>query len=171
MARYVALLRGVAPTNLKMGDLTRCLEVAGFTDARTILSTGNAAFDSSLRSPAAVEREIEAAMTQVLDRRFYTIVRSREALRQIIDMDPFAAFDLPPGAKRVVTFARQLPSLTQTLPVERDGAIILAAGEREAFTAYVPGPRGGAFMELIKATFGSDVTTRTWGTVQKCIKA
>jgi hypothetical protein len=33
------------------------------------------------------------------------------------------------------------------------------------------GPKGPVFMELIKANFGSDVTTRTWDTVKKCAKA
>ena len=154
-----------------MSDLKRCLEFARFTNVRTVLSSGNAAFDSPMRSPAAVERQIEAAMTKQLDRRFYTIVRSREALREIIDSNPFAAFDLPAEAKRVVTFARKLPTLTHRLPVERDGAIILAVREREAFSAYVPGRRGAVFMELIKATFGSEVTTRTWETVKKCVNA
>ena len=171
MARYVAFLRGVSPANLKMSDLKRCLESAGFTNVRTILSSGNAAFDSPSRSSAAVERQIEAAMAKQLDRSFYTIVRSGEALQEIIDADPFAAFKLPAEAKRVVTFARKLPRPTQSLPVERDGAMILAAGDREAFSAYVPGPRGPVFMELIQAAFGTDVTTRTWETVRKCAQA
>ena len=76
-----------------------------------------------------------------------------------------------PHAKRVVTFARELPSLKSPLPVERDGAQILVAGRRDAVTAYVPGPKGPVFMELIKATFGSELTTRTWETVKKCAKA
>jgi uncharacterized protein (DUF1697 family) len=156
--------------NLKMSDLKRCLEFAGFTNIRTILSSGNAAFDSPSRSAGAVERQIEAAMTKQLDRSFYTIVRSLDALQEIMDADPFAAFDLPAGAKRVVTFARKLPKMTQGLPVERDGALILAVGDREAYSAYVPSPRGPVFMELIKATFGSDVTTRTWETVKKCVR-
>ncbi|HEX8679677.1 MAG TPA: DUF1697 domain-containing protein [Chthoniobacterales bacterium] len=171
MPRYVAFLRGVSPSNLKMSDLKSCLESAGFTNVRTILSSGNAAFDSSSRSPAAIEPQIEAAMTKQLGRTFYTIVRSRDALQEMIDADPFARFEFPAAAKRVVTFARKLPPLTQSLPVERDGAIILAAGDREAFSAYVAGPRGPVFMELIKATFGSDVTTRTWETVRKCAQA
>ncbi len=157
--------------NLKMSDLKRCLEFAGFSSVKTVLSSGNAALDSASRSSGAVERRIEVAMAKQLDRSFYTIVRTRDALLEMMNADPFAAFDLPPGAKRVVTFARKLRGITQSLPVERDGAIILAAGDREAFSAYVPGPRGPVFMELIKATLGSDVTTRTWETVKKCVKA
>jgi hypothetical protein len=88
-------------------------------------------------------------------------------LNDLIEIDPYADFDLAADAKRVVTFARKLRSLKSPLPVERDGAQILAAGSREAFSVYVPSPRGLVFMELIKATFGLEVTTRTW----ECAKA
>jgi uncharacterized protein (DUF1697 family) len=171
MPRYIALLRGVSPANLKMPDLKRCLEMAGYTKVKTVLSSGNVAFDSASRSVAAIERRIEAALTKKLGRSFYTIVRSVEHLNDLIEANPYADFDLPTDAKRVVTFARELPSLKSPLPVERDGAQILAAGSREAFSAYLPSPRGPVFMELIKATFGSEVTTRTWETVKKCAKA
>jgi len=57
------------------------------------------------------------------------------------------------------------------LPVEFDGARILAVAEREVFSAYVPSPRGPAFMALIEKTFGKNVTTRTWDTVKKCAAA
>jgi Uncharacterized protein conserved in bacteria len=154
-----------------MSDLKRCLEIAGYTDVKTVLSSGNVVFDSGSRSLAAIERQIEAALTKHLGRSFYTIVRSVKHLNDLIEADPYADFDLPAEAKRIVTFARKLPSPKSPLPVERDGAQILAAGSREAFSAYVPGPRGAVFMELIKATFGSEVTTRTWETVKKCAKA
>ena len=171
MSRYVALVRGVSPANLKMSDLKRCLEGAGYTNVKTILSSGNVAFDGASGSAAAIERRIEGALTKQLGRSFYTIVRSVAKLNDLIEVDPYAAFGLSPDAKRVVTFARKLPNLKSRLPLERDGAQILAAGSREAFSAYVPSPRGPVFMELIKANFGSEVTTRTWETVKRCAKA
>jgi uncharacterized protein (DUF1697 family) len=171
MPRYAAFLRGVSPANLKMPDLKRCLEIAGFAKVKTILSSGNVAFDSASESVAAIERRIEAALTKQLGRSFYTIVRSVKELTDLIEADPYAAFDLSAHAKRVITFARKLPSPKLPLPVERDGAQILAAGSREAFSTYLPSRRGAVFMKLIKATFGSEVTTRTWETVKKCAKA
>ena len=92
-------------------------------------------------------------------------------LHDLIESDPYSQFALPLNTKRVVTFARKLPSPKSRLPIEKDGAQILAVRDREAFSAYVPGPKGAVFMELIKANFGSDVTTRTWETVKKCAKA
>ena len=73
--------------NLKMSDLRRCLEYAGFTNVKTILSSGNAVFDSPSRLVGTIERQIEAVMTKQLDRSFYTIVRSLDTLQEIMEAD------------------------------------------------------------------------------------
>jgi len=154
--------------NVKMAELKRCFEGAGFTDVKTVLSSGNVAFGASARSDTAIARAIEAAMARQLDRVFYTIVRRASALRELIEADPYAAFRLPANAKRVVTFLGEPHKVKLSLPLETDGARILAMNGREVFIAYVPSPRGAVFMKLIEKTFGANVTTRTWDTVKKC---
>ncbi|MDM0013285.1 DUF1697 domain-containing protein [Variovorax sp. J22P168] len=171
MARYVAFLRGVSPMNARMPALKGCFESAGFSEVKTVLSSGNVVFDSRAMARAALERRAEAAMEQHLGRRFPTLVRSVEALRALLEADPYAAHRLAPGAKRVVTFLRTPPETTLPLPVELDGARILAMDGLEVFTAYVPNPRGPVFMTLIEKTFGTGLTTRTWETVRKCAAA
>ena len=171
MPRYVALLRGVSPMNAKMAELKRCFESAGFTDVKTLLSSGNVVFNARAASNAALERRAEAAMAQHLDRTFLTIVRPADALRSLIEADPYAAFELPANAKRVVTFLRRPSETKLAQPIEFDAAQILAMKGGEVFSAYVPGPRGPVFMTLIEKTFGDGVTTRTWDTVRKCAAA
>jgi len=171
MKRYVAFLRGVSPMNAKMAELRRCFEAAGFTDVKTVLSSGNVAFSARAASEPALERRAEAAMAKRLGRTFQTIVRSTQALREMLDADPFARFRLAAKAKRVVTFARRPPRGKLSLPIEMDDARILAVRGREAFIAYVPSTRGAVFMTLIEKTFGKEVTTRTWETVKKCAVA
>lgn len=171
MPRYVAFLRGVSPMNLKMPVLKACLEKAGFEEVKTVLSSGNVAFNSTKRSTAALEQQIEKALQSKTKRTFFTVVRSVAALQEMVESDPFQRFKLPPNAKRVVTFARSLSRSTQKLPIKREGAQILVIERREAYSAYVPSPQGPVFMELIKSTFGDEVTTRTWDTVKKCANA
>ncbi|HJZ93457.1 MAG TPA: DUF1697 domain-containing protein [Gemmataceae bacterium] len=171
MPRYVAFLRGVSPMNAKMSELKRCFEGAGFTDVKTVLSSGNVVFTARAASEAALERKAEAAMAKRLGHAFYTIVRPTDSLRKILEADPYATFRLPANAKRVVTFLREAHKSNLSLPLEVDGARILAMNGREVFTAYVPSPRGPVFMALIEKTFGRNVTTRTWDTVKKCAAA
>jgi uncharacterized protein (DUF1697 family) len=157
--------------NLKMGDLQRCFEKAGFTGVKTLLSSGNVIFETALRSNAAVERKAEEAMRKHLGKVFYTIARSGAALRKLVKADAFKAYRLPSEAKRVVTFLRKPPRSPVALPAEVDGARVLGTSGPHVFSAYVPGPRGPVFMTLIEKTYGKDVTTRTWETVVKCAKA
>lgn len=168
MKRHAAFLRGVSPMNLKMADLKRALERGGFGEVRTILSSGNAVFSvDRVSSAAKLSEKVEQAIDKELGRTFMTIVRSVDELQALIERDPFSSFRLPREAKRVVTFLREKPKVRPRLPIDLDGARILAFEDDLVFSAYVPGPRGPVFMQLIEKTFGKDVTTRTWDTVRK----
>ena len=166
-SRYAAFLRGVSPMNAKMPQLKAAFESAGFTDVKTILSSGNVVFTAPRTSPSSLERKAEDAMQKELGKGFLTIVRPVDALRELLEKDPYKTFRIAPGAKRVVTFLREPPSTKLPLPIELDGARILCVDGQEAFTVYVRSPKGPVFMTLIEKTFGKDVTTRTWDTVAK----
>ena len=167
MPRYAAFLRGVMPTNVKMPELRRAFEKAGFDEVRTVLGSGNVVFSARAASDAALQRKAEAAMQEHLGRTFATIIRSIDELEALLAMDPFAKYRLPPEAKRIVTFLREPLARTPSRLPEQDGARILHVTGREVFTAYVPTPKGPVFMSLIQKTFGEDVTTRTWDTIKK----
>ena len=171
MPRYVAFLRGVSPMNARMPALKSCFESAGFTNVRTLLSSGNVVFDARSSSPVALERRAETMMQATLGHSFRTIVRSAEYLQGFVDAEPFAQFGLPAHAKRVVTFLPRPADRSLALPIERDGASILGCAGAEVLSAYVPGPKGPVFLVLLERTFGTDITTRTFDTVRKCASA
>lgn len=171
MSRYVAFLRGVSPQNAKSTDLKRLFEAAGFANVRTILSSGNVAFDVASKSEAAIERRVEALLQESLGRGFYPIVRSSPYLKELQAQDPYARFTFPPEAKRVVSFLRVACESKVPLPLVSDDAYVLGTIGREVFTVYMPNPKGPVFMQLIDRAFGANVTTRTWETVRKCSMA
>lgn len=170
LKRYVAFLRGVSPLNAKMPELKRAFELAPFEDVKTVLGSGNVVFGARTSSDAALARKAEVAMTKYLDRSFLTRVRSVEFLQGLLEADPYAGFRLEPNVKRVVTFLPEKRSAKLKLPIELDGARILAVVGQEVFSAYTPSPRGPVFMSLLEKTFGKDITTRTWDTVRKVTK-
>lgn len=171
MPRYAALLRGVMPMNAKMPALKTAFESAGFTDVKTVLSSGNVVFSARAASETSLEQKAEAAIRHRLGRAFFTIVRPLDTLREMLASDPYRAFRLSPTAKRTVTFLRAEPTSQPVLPVESGGARILALRGRDVFGAHVPNPKGPVFMVLIEKTFGKEQTTRTWDTVAKVVRA
>jgi uncharacterized protein (DUF1697 family) len=171
MTRHVAFLRGVGPGKPKMADLKRSFEAAGFHHVRTVLSSGNVAFDADERDTSRLERVIEDATRTSLGRGLRAMVRRAADLERLLASDPFEGFDLPAGAKRVVTFLRRPAEPEIVLPLERDGARILRRAGSEVFTACVPAGKGPVFMVLLERTFGTDLTTRTLETVRRCAAA
>jgi len=157
--------------NLKMPALKEALEVAGFSEVKTLLSSGNVVFSGRNATEPAVERKVEAAIEKQVGKRFGAIVRSIEHLQGLLDADPFKAFRLPSNVKRVVTFLRTAPKVKLALPIERDGARILKLHGRELLSAYVVSDKGPVFMAIIEKACGKDITTRTWDTVQKIARA
>jgi len=158
--------------NAKMPELKQAFESAGFTDVKTILASGNVAFNARATSATSLQRKAEGAMLERLGQAFLTIVRPMDMLGEMLASDPYRAFRLEPAAKRIVTFLRDRPTAKLRLPIERDGARILSMTEREVFSAYMPPtPKGPVFMVLLEKAFGKEVTTRTWDTVAKVTRA
>lgn len=171
MTRYAAFLRGVSPMNCRMPALRQCFEAAGFTEVKTLLSSGNVLFDAKPEIVPQLEERAELAMKQHLGRVFQTIVRPASHLQRLVASDPYAGCELPAHAKPVVTFLRRPFDGALALPIEHKGARILKLGDAEVFSAYVPGDDGPEFMVLLERTFGKDITTRTLGTVTRCAHA
>ena len=150
-----------------MPELKACFEAAGFSDVRTVLSSGNVVFGARAATPRSLERKAEAALRERLGRAFLAIVRPLDRLEEILADNPYRGFRLAAGSKRVVTFLGRPLASRLVLPIEVDGARILRVDGGEVFSAYVPSPRGPVFMTLIEKTLGEEVTTRTWDTVRK----
>src|SRR5881392_1045812 len=159
MQRHAAFLRGVSPMNLKMPELAKAFESAGFSQVKTLLSSGNVVFSAARAAEATLQHKIEAAMQAQLGKSFRAFVRSIDHLQGLIDADPFATFGLPAGSKRVVTFLHEAPKEFTRLPIQLADARLLALHGRELFSAYVPGSNGPAFMQLIEKHCGKAQTT------------
>jgi len=169
--RYAALLRGVSPMNAKMPELKRAFEEAGFTEVRTVLSSGNVVFDARKASEASLRRAAESAMEKRLGRTFLAVIRPVEQLRELLESDPYRELKPDAAAKRIVTFLLAAPAAPPRLPLEQGGARLLAIRGQDVIGLYLPNPRGPVFMSLIEKTFGKEQTTRTWETVGKVARA
>jgi uncharacterized protein (DUF1697 family) len=110
-------------------------------------------------------------MHQDLGRVFATTVRSIDELAALVASDPYKNFNLVPNSKRIVTLLHVKPTARVKLPIELDGARILCLKGTEIFGAYVRSDKGPVFMRLIEKTFGKNLTTRTWDTIGKVVKA
>ena len=121
---------------------------------------------TSSQTPLAGSRH-----SRTLGRDVLAFVRTLESLEALLELDPYRDGKVPAAARRVVTFLREAPAAGGRLPAPRDGARIVKVVGREAYCAYVRTEKGPVFMRLIRATFGDEVTTRTWDSVMKVARA
>ena len=150
MPNYVALIRGVGPTNPNMRNdkLGAALESIGCTDVRPVLASGNLVFRSTSRSAGNLETKIEKAFGERLGLSCDVIVQTQEDLEAITKKNPFKGAEHGKEWYLVVTFRKgQQPPVFSKLD-----------------RAKMDGP---AFMSDLEKHYGKHITTRTWNTVLK----
>ena len=152
MPRYVALLRGIGPTNPNMRNEKLCavFKGLGFTDIEPVLASGNIVFASSVRSTAALETKIERALAAKLGLSLDVMVRGQPELEKMIKRDPFEGKEHGKKHYLVVTFRKDSP--------------------RPIFTALDRAKMDGPeFMADLGREHGKRITTRTWNTIHKIV--
>ncbi|GAA0312736.1 DUF1697 domain-containing protein [Streptomyces polychromogenes] len=175
--KYAALLRGInvgGKKKVPMADLRSLLEGLGHGDVRTYLQSGNAVFSSESRDPAALARELEAAIEARFGFPVTCLVVDGAYLRAVAEACPFPAAELE-GRQLHATFFSEQPA------PERFAALDPAAylpeeyrlGDRVLYL-YAPGGLGssdlGAALHKPSLLKGVDATTRNWNTVAKLVE-
>jgi uncharacterized protein (DUF1697 family) len=172
MTRYVALLRGIAPMNPNMRNekLRGVFEALGFTNVRSVISSGNVVFDSPHTDAAAIETQLEAAWSERLGFTSTTIVRSITELEALIGRDPFAGANHSPKTSLNVTFFKHAPTEHPTF--EGQAYTIVDVTDRE-LCAVIDTTTGKTpdYMAKAEKMYGKEITTRTWLTIQRILKA
>ncbi|MFF2369480.1 DUF1697 domain-containing protein [Agromyces sp. NPDC058110] len=98
MTSYIALLRGVnvGGITVKSADLKALFESLGFSGVRTVLASGNVAFDDGDpddEGPAAASVALKARIERALGERFgyeaWIVLLTREELERVVAAFPF----------------------------------------------------------------------------------
>ncbi len=174
MHRYAALLRGIAPSgkNMTNDKLRGVFDRLGFDHVGSVLSSGNVVFRSDETNAVALEARIEDALAADLGLSSRTILRSLPELQALLDSDPFPGLTHGRGTYLTVTFLKS-PAPQVVLPAvgERTDIIGYHAAAR-AMLAVTDNSQAGQtpdFMVRLERTYGKDITTRSWLTVQRII--
>lgn len=177
MTRYVALLRGIAPSNPNMTNdkLRGVFEGLGFEDVASVLASGNIVFRSPDTGVPVLEDRIQQALVDELRIPGGTIIREHAELRALLDSDPFPGLTHGRGSYLTATFLKDGAEAPKKLPEQPDPLTRVVRYDKAArvFLAVidnsVPG-RTPTFMAWLEKTYGKAITTRTWLTVQRIVR-
>jgi uncharacterized protein (DUF1697 family) len=173
MSRYAAFLRGVnvGGVNLKMADVAKAFEEAGFTGVRTILASGNVLLESG-SGVEAVRKKAEKALRDTFGYDAWVLAYDIDAVRAISDAYPFER--KVEGHHSYVTF------VTDPEVLDELAALAKEAGPHEKIkrgkgVIYWQVPKTGTLNTTIGKTMGkkrykSSTTTRNLRTVEKVLR-
>jgi len=174
---YVAFLRGInvsGKTRIKMADLKNVFESMGFTNVRTLLASGNVIFDSEDENEKFLTEKIESGLKKVFKRDIAVILRDIDHLKKLQSSKPFEGIEVTPDIRMYATFfSKKTQPRTITVPYTspQKGFNILNSTSMEVFsTVDISKGRGTPeLMNFLEKEYGSNLTTRSWGTVLKLL--
>lgn len=176
MTKYVALLRGIAPTNPNMRNdrLRGVFEKLGFANVKTVISSGNVIFESPSRSAAKLEETIEKALPEHLGFTSTTILRSQGQIKRLVDQNPFNGMEHSQKSSLNVTFLKKKRGKDIKFPHKIDNRDYSILGMYDGAICSVidlTGAKTPDLMVWLEKQFGKEITTRTWKTVERILKA
>ncbi len=172
--RYVALLRGIGPSNpnMRKEKLRALFHDLGFQNVQTVTTTGNVLFETPAKAVKALEATIEEAIQYRLGFTSATIIRSRQQLRRLVASNPFEGFEDSPKSRLNVTFLKEEPKSELRLPYDAKGkgyAIVGVVGRDLCTVVHLGAATTSDLMAWLEKQFGKAITTRTWKTVGKIL--
>lgn len=175
MATYVALIRGIGPGDPQKTNKKLCgvLETLGFSNVRSVISSGNVIFESDESDIRKLESKIEAAWPALLGFRATTIVKSQAQLQKLLDADPFNGTPHAEGSYLLVTFFRRPAKPGFSLPFQPPGKPYKIIGYADDTLFSVTDNsviKTSDLMTWLERQFGKDITSRTPLTVQRILK-
>jgi uncharacterized protein (DUF1697 family) len=176
MTKYVALLRGIAPTNPNMRNdkLRGVFEKLGFENVKTVISSGNVIFESPSRSIRKLEESIEKALPEELGFKSTTIIRSRGQIQKLVDKNPFQGMGHSQKSSLNVTFLKKKGRTDIKFPHKIDNRDYELLGMYDGAICSVidlTSAKTPDLMVWLEKKLGKEITTRTWKTVERILKA
>ncbi len=176
MTRYVALLRGIAPLNPNMRNdkLRSVFEKLGFENVKTVISSGNVIFESPSRSTRKLEESIEKALPEELGFKSTTILRSQGQIQKLVDQNPFQGMAHSQKSSLNVTFLKKKMRPDIKFPYKIDNRDYELLGMYDGAICSVidlTSAKTPDLMLWLEKKFGKEITTRTWKTVERILKA
>jgi len=133
-------------------------------------------FEARPANRGKLVRKIEDKLTKTFGHKISTIVRTVEELQSLAGLNPFKGIKVTPRTRLFVTFLAERPRTKLKVPYESPDKSfrIIHLTEREVCSVLTLGPQWAKNlrqMNVLEKEFGRKVTTRSWSTVGRVLKA
>jgi uncharacterized protein (DUF1697 family) len=173
MLKLVGFLRGInvgGRHKVPMAELKAKFLDLGFKNIRTLLNSGNVAFETKTANIIELENQIECHLAKSFGFAIPVVLRSQQEMLEIVLQDPFAMIPMHKDIRLYVTFLKNPATAKLEIPyVSNDNSFtIISMEDRTIFSVLnlscSSTPKG---MDDLEKLFGKNLTTRNWNTIQK----
>jgi uncharacterized protein (DUF1697 family) len=174
---YVSFIRGInvgGNSIIKMDDLKKSFSSMGFSNVKTILASGNVVFETPEQNLITISENIAGKLEKMIGRKVSVMVRSINDIKEMEEREPFKEIEKTPGTRAFITFIPDYnTAMNMSKPETHEDYSILEVynGMIASIIHEKPGIGTLDLMGGIEKRYGKNVTTRTWGTIQKVLKA
>jgi uncharacterized protein (DUF1697 family) len=153
-----------------MADLKALVIGLGFTDAQTLLQSGNIVFSGGTKTTTSLEQTLERAAAKQLGLETDFVVRTAKEWRAIVDANPFPREAKDDPSHLVAVILKDDVSAANVAALQKAivGREVVRAKGRCAYIVYPDGiGRSKLTSALIEKKLGTRGTARNWNTVLK----
>lgn len=173
--KYIALLRGInvgGKNVIRMTDLVRSFEKAGFTGVSTYIQSGNVIFESDITDRVELVSRIEKVLSKDYSYDSRVIVRSFAEMKVIVSRFPKSWTD-GSDVRCYIAFIREPKSVSDVIgEVEtREGVDEVVAGHNELYlSTQMSGLTKSKFTKLIGKPIYRHLSMRNKNTTEAIVR-
>jgi uncharacterized protein (DUF1697 family) len=173
MSLFLALIRGINVGGHKMigmADLRDLLTKLGFTEARSLLQSGNLIFQAQKKTAAQLENLLEKETEKRLGMEVSFFVRTPAEWESLVAQNPFRKEAERDPGHLIVLFLKNAPDAgnVDALRAAISGREVIEANGKHAYVVYPDGVgRSRLTNTLIEKKLDTRATGRNWNTVLK----
>lgn len=171
--KYIAFLRGVnvgGHHKVPMAELKKALADIGCSNVITLLNSGNVIFDLPQDSEQNIEKRISAHLEQTFGFSIPVLIRTAKTIEQQFKEAPFEGIEVHKDIRLYISFLKEEKQLGLTLPWSSDDNSfrILSEDDRSIISILDLSISGTPkAMEFLEKSYGKDITTRNWKTIER----
>lgn len=175
MSTFLAFLRGInvgGNNKIPMADLRQMFEGLKMQEVKTILQSGNVAFQCTGRKAAELEGILEKETAKRFGGSIDYMVRSADELAAIVKENPFPKEAKDDPSHLLVLFLKETASkdAEQKLNAAIKGREVVKVYGRNAFAIFPDGiGTSKVTTTMIDKNLGTRSTARNWNTVNKLL--
>ena len=176
MIKYAAFLRGIniGGRKVTMDELRQVFESLVFRNVKTFIASGNVIFEADNKlDSTSLTTVIEKKLKAQFGFDIAVALRNIDDLAALAHMNPFRKVPRTPKTKLYVTFFAGKPAKALCIPYKHPDKdfIIVRLSDTEACSVLTLSPGTGTtdLMNFLEKTFGKNITTRNWNTIQKLL--